>query len=742
MKRRIPSKITGLIFCLFAALSAVSCSRQDEKKLISGPDDYNGKILCSQLGTIYEVKLPSMYPGSQLFLVDGYIDPIVMIQKGRADVAFLPEFQWNTIKEEYPELMNVESPFQPTDIAFAISKDKAELKEKLNRFIKECKGRPQFMESLLARPLSYEDVLEINKKRHGSGKLTVAISATQEPFEYFQDGAFLGAEPDLLRAFAEMNDMDCEFIDMNFPALIPYITTGKADIAIGMISVTEERKQSVDFCEPWIQEKYTCVIRKADYAGEGELLIEDFNDVEGKRIAVLTGSCQDNYLSNSGIDCEIVRFESVTDMYLALKLGKVDGLLTSSISQMTEKKAAPFAVCVCDTIRPLPVGVAFNKNESALKNEFNRFLNAYMSTDKYKERYEAWLDDPNSCDFDRSPYPITNGSITAGVSAILPPFCFIKDGQVTGFEVELIHEFAKSTGRKLELMDISFPALIPFVASGKGQIAACSMCITEERKQGADFSDPWLLECTTLITKHASHSAKSEDANIWQGIKNSFYKNVIKEKRYLMLLDGLNMTILISLLSALFGTMFGALLCLGYRSERKVIKKTCRLFVDFMRCMPQVVFLMIMFYIVLGQTDLGGPTVAIISFAMCFGAYTCIIFSSTADSLDKGQREAAWAMGFSKFKTFRFFTLPQLVQKALPVYQNEFIGLVKATSIVGYIAVADLTRAGDIIRSRTYEAFFPLIIVTIIYFLIIWVLSFILKYISLKTQPKRNTYHK
>jgi len=99
-------------------------------------------------------------------------------------------------------------------------------------------------------------------------------------------------------------------------------------------------------------------------------------------------------------------------------------------------------------------------------------------------------------------------------------------------------------------------------------------------------------------------------------------------------------------------------------------------------------------------------------------------------------------MGFGKVKAFLNIILPQTVQRALPVYKGEFIGLVKATSIVGYIAVFDLTKAGDIIRSRTYEAFFPLILVTIIYFLVIWALTLFLKFIEAKTQPKRNKFFK
>ena len=158
--------------------------------------------------------------------------------------------------------------------------------------------------------------------------------------------------------------------------------------------------------------------------------------------------------------------------------------------------------------------------------------------------------------------------------------------------------------------------------------------------------------------------------------------------------------------------------------------------------MPEVVLLMVMYYVVFGKTDLSGTAVAVVAFSMCFGAYTSVIFTSAVGSIDKGQREAALAMGFTPMRAFFTFILPQVVQRALPVYRNEFISLVKATSIVGYITVFDLTRAGDLIRCRTFEAFFPLLIVTAMYFLIIWFLTLLLRYMEFKVQPVIHKYSK
>ena len=128
--------------------------------------------------------------------------------------------------------------------------------------------------------------------------------------------------------------------------------------------------------------------------------------------------------------------------------------------------------------------------------------------------------------------------------------------------------------------------------------------------------------------------------------------------------------------------------------------------------------------------------VAVIAFGMNFAAYGAEIYRSGIESVDRGQSEAGVAMGFTKVQAFTYIVLPQTIRRILPVYKGEVISMVKMTSIVGYIAVQDLTKASDIIRSRTFDAFFPLIMVAILYFLISWVLIQSLGYLERKTDPK------
>ena len=150
-----------------------------------------------------------------------------------------------------------------------------------------------------------------------------------------------------------------------------------------------------------------------------------------------------------------------------------------------------------------------------------------------------------------------------------------------------------------------------------------------------------------------------------------------------------------------------------------------------------VVLLMIMFYIVFARASISGVWVAVIGFGMNFGAYVSEMIRTGILAVDKGQMEAALALGYTKPRAFMKIVLPQAARHFLPVFQGEFISLVKMTSVVGYIAIQDLTKAGDIIRSRTYEAFFPLIAIAIVYFVIAWLLTRVLVALQNRFDPKK-----
>ena len=208
---------------------------------------------------------------------------------------------------------------------------------------------------------------------------------------------------------------------------------------------------------------------------------------------------------------------------------------------------------------------------------------------------------------------------------------------------------------------------------------------------------------------------------------SSFQQDFIEKDRYLYLLRGLGNTLLIAVLAVLLGIVVGFLVAIIRSTHDKhgglnVLNFICKVYLTIWRGTPTMVQLLIMYYIILVALD-NKIAVAVIAFGLNSAAYVAEIVRSGIMSVDEGQFEAGRSLGLNYSQTMRLIILPQAFKNVLPALANEFITLLKETSISGYIAIPDLTKGGDIIRSQTYEAFLPLIAVALIYLIMVMILS-------------------
>ncbi len=226
-------------------------------------------------------------------------------------------------------------------------------------------------------------------------------------------------------------------------------------------------------------------------------------------------------------------------------------------------------------------------------------------------------------------------------------------------------------------------------------------------------------------------------------LAEKFNSCFIEDNRWKWMLEGLGNTMVITIFALIIGVILGLIIAAvrsTYDMNSAVMKKRggisyvilkianaiCNLFLTVIRGTPAVVQLMIMYFIILvNVTD--GVLVAIIAFGINSAAYVAEIFRSGILSIDEGQFEAGRSLGFNYVQTMIHIIIPQAVKVVLPTLFNEFIVLIKETSIAGYVGVMDLTKAGDKIRGRTFEAFMPLIAVAIVYLVIVVILTQILK---------------
>ena len=225
----------------------------------------------------------------------------------------------------------------------------------------------------------------------------------------------------------------------------------------------------------------------------------------------------------------------------------------------------------------------------------------------------------------------------------------------------------------------------------------------------------------------------------FESLKADFELNFIQGRRWTYLVDGLGATLTITLLAGLLGIAIGVVIAMIRSTYDKtaegarktlgrrlfgVVDKICRVYLTVIRGTPVVVQLMIIYFVIFAWSN-NGTMIAALAFGLNSGAYVAEIVRGGIMSIDNGQFEAGRSLGFNYVQTMRFIIIPQTVKNVLPSLANEFIALLKETSVAGYVAVQDLTKAGDIIRSRTYSPFMPLIAVALIYLALVMFFSWL-----------------
>jgi len=201
-------------------------------------------------------------------------------------------------------------------------------------------------------------------------------------------------------------------------------------------------------------------------------------------------------------------------------------------------------------------------------------------------------------------------------------------------------------------------------------------------------------------------------------LKRLLLNTFVVGNRYQYFLNGLGMTLLLTFSSFLLGTALGVALCAAMRSENAAVRRATGIIKSFFVQLPTLVLLMIMVYVVFGQSALPILVIVIVGLTLKAAAYLAEIFDAALSTVQPGEVEAARTLGMNRWQAFRFVALPQTVAAALPLYQNQFVATMQETSVVGYLAVVDLTRAFSIVSSRTLDAFVGLFTITVIYFLI------------------------
>ena len=230
---------------------------------------------------------------------------------------------------------------------------------------------------------------------------------------------------------------------------------------------------------------------------------------------------------------------------------------------------------------------------------------------------------------------------------------------------------------------------------------------------------------------------------MWENLKEQFILNFIKDNRWHYLSNGLKVTLVITFFAVIIGLVFGAFSAMirskyEHTGKLKLLNALCNIYIAVIRGTPVTIQLLIIYFVVFSGMKIDKTLVAVIAFGINSGAYQTEIFRAGIQSISRGQFEAGRSLGFNYNQTMRYIILPQAIKNVIPTLANEFIVLLKETSVANYIALIDLTKAADIIRSKTYSAFMPLIAVALIYLILVLGFSYVVTIIERRLSRARN----
>lgn len=460
----------------------------------------------------------------------------------------------------------------------------------------------------------------------------------------------------------------------------------------------------------------------ASETGPGMPEYTSWDELAGATVGMVTGATFEGKLREKCPDAgKILYFPSTSDMIAALRAGKIDAFINSNaVGTMLAGRYGDLALFP-EILDEYEIGIALPKG-SMLTAKLSAITKRMQDDGTADELWDKWTaGDNGDKTIPEQTWPGKNGTLRVAACQSLEPVSYLGNARLLGYDIETLLIAAKELDVHLRFKPMEFSDVLSYLQSGKSDLGCGSILITEERAKAMDFARTHQNDLVLVV--RSTEAARSSDSGFIGSLIASFEKTFIVENRWTLILSGLGVTLIITLGSAFLGTALGFVIVLLRRDGNKVAEAIVNAFEGLMNRLPIVVVLMVFYYVIFGSVDIPGAAVAVCVFSLSFGATTGSIMWNAIKAVDIGQSEASLALGFTNNQTFFGVVLPQAAHQFLPLISSQLVSMAKQTSVVGYIAVMDLTRAGDVIRGLTMEAFFPLFCVAAIYFALCCVLA-------------------
>jgi len=455
------------------------------------------------------------------------------------------------------------------------------------------------------------------------------------------------------------------------------------------------------------------------------------DDLIGKRVGVPVAFGADFVITEMGVH-KITRSFFGVDLPILLKSGNIDAYVIERSAAEIMVTEVPGLVILPEVVGDEFYTIISHRENFELGKAVDAALGEIMADPVFDEMIERWLYG-GLLDVVMPDIPAGTGeALIVGVFSQYPPFLYFGiGGERMGFEAELIKRLAFLLDREIVYFETEYDSLFTGVDAGIIDIAVSVIYDTPALRERYFASRTYFNNELVMVVLGDS----VEMPNFIERIINSVNKHLFIDNRYTYILEGLLNTLIITAIAIVGGTLLGALLCALIRGRRVFLRRFANFYVRMIQGTPVIILLMLCIYVIFAGLKINSVVLSGIAFSFYFAANICEVLRACLDAIDKGQIEAAKAIGFNNRQVYKLVLIPQLLVLCLPIYCANLVEMIKLTAVVGYVGVMDLTYSVEVIRSRTYESIFPLLLEMVIYIIITSFVAGIFRLILKKIDP-------
>ena len=660
----------AVLVCLILAVFTGCGTREQEVRQFKSLSDFDGTVMGALTGAPYEKMMAEDFHGLTWKYYDDAPTGFAAVKKGDID-AFVTDAPITTLAaaKSPEELAVFPDSFNTTDFAMVMKKG-GELVEPVSQAIRELREEGVLQE-LQEKWFSGDDERMVihwenyNTEPRPGGVLRYYYDPGNMPMTYADSkGRAAGLESELALMIADKLDMGIEMHTALLPSVMLYVQTGKGDLGAGCLTVTDERKESMDFCESYYRGGATLLCRKSNLR---EILAErDSVDLKapGTVIAYEVGTITEEAARKAFPEAEYMAVSDAADGFLAVSSKKAtafaaDKVVFEKYMQSSSEKLRIYENKTIGETGRIAAGISRVTELPDAEEKINRFLREITENGILEDMQQRWIFDGNY-EMPESEVP-ENPQVTLkiGTTVLLEPYSFFQGETLTGMDLELALRFAAWCNAGVEVSTYDWGGLVTACGAGKVDYIFSNLMDTPERRESVDFSIPYGETETVLVvsaeTEAAAHQAQK---SITEKLIENFQKTFVRENRWKLILSGLLVTLEISVFAGALGTLLGFGICLCLRSKVRILSGFFRGFCGLIQGIPSLVVLMIANFVIFGSVTIPPVLVGIFSFSIVFAVSVSGILNTGIGTIDPGQWEAASSLGFGKVQTFVKIILP------------------------------------------------------------------------------------